>query len=97
MSVLSDLQAAIDALNANKADKTALDAINKAIEELKAKDAKLAEDLAALQTTINAALDGKADKTALDKLEKDLQTKLNEGLTSLRGDLEGRIGGSKPA
>ncbi|RGN50346.1 MULTISPECIES: hypothetical protein [unclassified Bacteroides] len=93
LSVLSDLQAAIDALNANKADKTALDAINKAIEELKAKDAKLAEDLAALQTTINAALDGKADKTALDKLEKDLQTKLNEGLTSLRGDLEGRIGG----
>lgn len=93
LSVLSDLQAAIDALNANKADKTALDAINKAIEELKAKDAKLAEDLAALQTTINAALDGKADKTALDKLEKDLQTKLNEGLTSLRSDLEGRIGG----
>lgn len=93
LSVLSDLQAAIDALNANKADKTALDAINKAIEELKAKDTKLAEDLAALQTTINAALDGKADKTALDKLEKDLQTKLNEGLTSLRSDLEGRIGG----
>ena len=47
-----------------------MDAINKAIEELKAKDAKLAEDLAALQTTINAALDGKADKTALDNWKR---------------------------
>lgn len=76
VAALAALETAVNDLKANKADKTAIEELKKAVEKLQTVDSDFAARIGKLENTIenmNTVLAGKADQTTVDALAKSIE------------------------